>query len=157
MIAPVSVVAVLMLTKLRPFDFESGYVFSSEGLNGRQVTNLAALKVPAASPVMEYCWAACEKLDTAELKWSQCGPQLIGRAIENCSLQQYVQPPEVFCPVHFSEWKKLLDPAVELLFADATHAIHLWNELWRREGQEKDSGYPKGCIYEELKQRYLAE
>ena len=142
---------------LRPFDFESGYVFSSEGLNGRQVANLAALKVPAASPVMEYCWAACEKLDTAELKWSQCGPQLISRAIENCSLQQYVQPPEVFCPVHFSEWKKLLDPAVELLFADATHAIHLWNELWRREGQEKDSGYPKGCIYEELKQRYLAE
>lgn len=142
---------------LKPFDFQSEYVFSSEGLNGRQVANLAALKVPPASPVMEYCWTSCEKLDTAELKWSQCGPQLVSRAIEICFLQQYVQPPNVFCPIHFSEWKNLLNPAVQPQFADAPHAIHLWNELWRREEQDKDSRYPQGCIYEELKQRYLGE
>lgn len=142
---------------LKPFDFQFEYVFSSEGLNGKQMTNLAAIKTPPASPVMEYCWAACEKLDTADLKWSQCGPQLINRAVESCSLQQYIQPPDVFCPVHFSEWKKLLEPALQPQFADATYAIHLWNELWRRENQDKDSHYPQDCIYEELKQRYLGE
>jgi hypothetical protein len=115
------------------------------------------MKVPPASPVIEYCWAACEKLDPAELKWSQCGPQLVARAVENCSLQQYIQPPNVFCPVHFSEWEKLLDPAVGCKFEDTTYAIHLWNELWRREGQDKDSRYPQGCIYQELRQRYLGE
>jgi hypothetical protein len=142
---------------LRPFDFDSVYVFSSEGLNGRQTVNLGALKVPRASPVVEHCWAECEKLDTAELKWSQCGPQLMARAVESCGLQRYVKPPEVFCPIHFSEWKRLLDPKEDCEFGDATYAVHLWNELWRREGLNKDGPYPAGSVYEELRQRYLEE
>jgi len=140
---------------LRPFHFDGDCVFSSEGLNGRQTVNLSAMRVPRGSAVAEYCWAACEKLDTAKLKWSECGPQLIARAVETCSLQRYVQPPGVFCPVHFSEWKKLLDPSADCHFKNATYAVHLWNELWRREGLDKDARYPRGCVYEELRHRYL--
>jgi hypothetical protein len=38
------------------------------------------------------------------------------------------------------------------------HARHspVWNELWRREGRDKDAPYPRGCLYEDLKKRYLA-
>jgi len=142
---------------LKPFHFPSDFVFSSEGLTGRQTANLGAIKAPPVSSVMEYCWNACEALDTAELKWSQCGPTLLSRAIESCSLRQYVQPPDVFCPIHFSEWKKLLDPTASCQFEDTTYAVHLWNELWRREGQDKDSRHPQGCLYQELRQRYLGE
>jgi hypothetical protein len=57
--------------------------------------------------------------------------------------------------VHFSVWEKLLDPAADWNFDGQTYAIHLWNELWRRAGQDKDARYPAACLYEQLKQRYL--
>jgi len=141
---------------LKPFDFPSDFIFSSEGLNGRQTVNLAAMKALAGSPVLEYCWDVCEKLNPAELRWSQCGPQLVARAVENFSLQRHVRSPEVFCPIHFSQWKELLN-AGGSRFAESTSAVHLWNELWRREGQDKDVRYPQGCVYEELRRRYLEE
>jgi mannosyltransferase OCH1-like enzyme len=139
---------------LKPFRFRTPYVFSSEGVNGRQLVNLAAVKVPPGSPVMEYAWNACERMDPSTLGWSQCGPTLLRQAAEKCGVDQYVRPWRSFCPVHFSTWEQLLDPAFEWDSSGA-HAIHLWNEIWRRSGQDKDASYPEGCLYEQLKRRYL--
>lgn len=140
---------------LKPFDFDAPYVFSSEGLEGRQTINVGAIKVPPGSQVMEYAWSECEKLDTNQLEWSQCGPQLAERAIDACGLNDYVQRPEVFCPVYFTDWQRILEPDAGLAFDGRTYAVHLWNELWRRAGQDKDCAYPSDCLYEQLKQRYL--
>jgi hypothetical protein len=140
---------------IKPFQFCSDYVFSSEGINGHQLVNVGAMKVPAGSPLMQYAWGACERLNVGELQWSQCGPALFKEAVAACSLEGYVQPWDVFCPVHFSVWEKLLDPGVGWAFGTHTHAIHLWNELWRRSGRDKNARYPENCIYEQLKQRYL--
>lgn len=141
---------------VRPFDFSADYVFSSEGINGRQLVNVGAMRVPPGSPVMQFAWEACERFDVSELKWSQCGPSLLRRAIEACGLEEHVQPWDVFCPVHFSVWEQMLDPVAQWNFGANTRAIHLWNELWRREGRNKDAPYPKACLYEQLKQRYLS-
>jgi len=140
---------------LKPFSFAAEYVFSSERGGGGPRVNVGAIKVPAGSAVMRYAWEACQGMDRAQLKWGQCGPLLAGAAVEACSLQAYVQPPEVFCPVHFSEWEKILDPAATWQLSEATLAIHCWNELWRRSNQSKDTTYDSGCLYENLKRRYL--
>ena len=34
--------------------------------------------------------------------------------------------------------------------------IHLWNEMWRREGLDQDADYPRNSIYEKLNRRYVA-
>jgi hypothetical protein len=140
---------------LRPFSFAADFVFSSERGGGGPLVNVGALKVPARSPVMQYAWDACCRMDRTKLKWSQSGPLLAGAAVEACSLQGYVQPPEVFCPIHFSEWHMMLDPEAVWQFSDATLAVHCWNELWRRSNQSKDDSYDSGCLYESLKGRYL--
>jgi mannosyltransferase OCH1-like enzyme len=138
-----------------PLDFASEYVFSSEGINGHQVVNVGALKVPAQSAVMQYAWDACEQMDPAELKWSQCGPTLMRKAVEACALEAHVAAPEVFCPIHFSQWGTMLDASAEHRFGESTRAVHLWNELWRREGRDKDAEFAPDCLYETLKRRYL--
>ena len=140
---------------LKPFIFDAEFVFSSERGGGGPRVNVGAIKVPVRSNVMQYAWDACQRMDPTELKWSQCGPLLAGAAVEACALQAYVQPPEVFCPVHFSEWQKLLDPAATWQFSEATLSIHCWNELWRRSNQSKDVAYDSLCLYETLKRRYL--
>jgi hypothetical protein len=143
------------LVCLKPFDFSSRFVFSSERGRADALVNVGAIKTPAGSEVMHYAWTACTRMDPAQLKWSQCGPTLAGAAVKACSLQAYVQPPHVFCPIHFSEWERMLDPAETWAFDESTAAIHCWNELWRRSNRSKDSAYPAGCLYEELKRRYL--
>jgi hypothetical protein len=142
---------------LKSFCFSSDYVFSSEGLNGRQTVNAGVMKMPRGSAAARYCWDTCQEFDTEKLKWGQCGPQLLGRAVEACLLGEYVQPPKVFCPIHFTEWKKVLDPKVGCPFEEGTYSVHLWNELWRRADQDRNSRYEPGCLYEQWKHRYLGE
>jgi mannosyltransferase OCH1-like enzyme len=133
---------------LRPFDFPQSNVFSSQFTNDRQVVNLAALKVPAQSDVMQYAWEACERIDPQTLQWEQAGPKLITRAVEHFSLQRFVRTPEVFCPLDFSKWRDVLDPAINLRYGRQTHGFHFWNELWRRSGTDKDQPWNPKCSYE---------
>jgi len=140
---------------LKPFEFAEPFVFSSEGAGGNGLVNLAALKVPKGSAVMQFAWDACQGMDVEKLQWTQAGPKLITRAVEEYALQRYVQSPEVFCPVFYPDWERVLDPKAVLPNSPQTHAIHLWNELWRRAGRDKDRQYPRQCLYERLKRRYL--
>jgi hypothetical protein len=80
---------------------------------------------------------------------------LMDRLVREFALQHYVVAPDVFCPVHWSEWRKLLDPSVEWIFPARTRSIHLWHELWRREGQDKNRTYAPDGQYEQLKRQYL--
>jgi len=54
-------------------------------------------------------------------------------------LQQFVKPPDIFCPLNHWEWELLLaensKPLAELV-TDESRAIHLWHENWRRAGLE---------------------
>lgn len=140
---------------LRPFDFASPYVFSSEGEGDQWHIGCQVIKVPPRSAVMRLAWDACKRSNPKELKWGQTGPILMANAIGVCLLQQYVQPANVFAPVHWSEWSKILDSQVTWDFGERTYAIHLWNEMWRRDNRSKLERYDPGCLYETLKQRYL--
>jgi hypothetical protein len=140
---------------LAPFDFGREQVFSSEGINGRRHVSCCALRFPPGSAAMQYAWDTCQTMDPAELKWGQSGPGLAQRAAQACGLEDAVAAPEVFCPVHFSQWETMLDGSISHQFVEATRGVHLWNELWRREGRTKDAAYPPECLYEQLKRRYL--
>jgi len=62
---------------------------------------------------------------------------------------------QTFCPIDYEEWWKLLQPGSDGLFDEQTYAIHLWNEMWRLAGQDKNAQYHETCLYEKLKQNYL--
>jgi mannosyltransferase OCH1-like enzyme len=140
---------------VRPFDFPDRFVFSSErGGEGPRV-NVGAIKAPPGSRVMQYAWDFCRNIDPKQLKWGQVGPRLAAEIVEVFSLHRFVRPPNVFCPLHFTDRTRILDPSIKWNFGDETYAIHMWNELWRRDNQSKDATYPEGCLYEKLKWRYL--
>ena len=141
---------------LKPFDFEAEYVFSSEFAMGQEFINSGILKAPAGSELMAYAWRVCEKKDPEHLVWGETGPRLMAAAVEKFSLERYRQDPEVFCPIGYGDWHKVLEPDADLKFSDRTYAIHLWNERWRGAGQDKNARYPDGCLYEVLKSRYLS-
>ena len=140
---------------LKPFDFPEQYVFSSEISSwGFEVVNSGAIKAPGSS-VMAYAWGVCQAKDPARLVWGETGPKLMAKAVRKFSLGKYKMPHSTFCPIDYLEWHRVLEAGAEILLDDKTYAIHLWNEMWRAAGQDKNAQYHPTCLYEELKRSYL--
>jgi hypothetical protein len=140
---------------LKPFRFPAPYVFSSEVEAGKPKINNGAMHAPPGSPVFKRAWEICETLDPGKLKWTEAGPLLMSRCVEECGLQQFVQPPEVFCPIDYTDWETVLNPSRQHQFPERTHAVHLWNELWRRARRDKNARYHPKCLYESFKNSYV--
>ena len=140
---------------LKPFDFPDEHVFATEMCKGFEVVSSGIIKAPKDSPVMAYAWGVCQTKNPADLAWGETGPKLMGEAVEEFSLEEYKKPPQVFCPLGYSDWRKVLEPDVETLLDDSSHSIHLWNEMWRAARQDKNAEYDPNCLYERLKKRHL--
>jgi len=136
---------------LKPFDFVEEYVFASELDGEREVISSGIIKAPQGSEVMAYAWKICEQKDPQQLKWGETGPRLITEAVERFSLERYKKPYRYFNPLDYKEWRRVLEPG--MVYEDS-YAIHLWNEMWRAAGQDKNATYDPNCRYEQLKSSY---
>lgn len=142
---------------LQPFDFADAYVFSSEMSDGQDVITSGAIKAPAGSKVMSYAWNVCQRKSIENLTWGETGPRLMDEAVRRFSLQKFTRPSSVFCPISYSDWKKVLQPGEIQLFDKTTYALHLWNEMWRRAALDKNQAFHPQCLYEELKRKTLPQ
>lgn len=141
---------------LKPFDFPGEYVFSAEiNHRGREVVNNGVIKAPAGSALMAYAWEVCQSKNPARLVWGETGPRLMSKAVKKLGLERYKTTYRTFCPIDYEQWRTLLQPGLDVLFDERTSAIHLWNEMWRLAGQDKNAPYPPTCLYEKLKRNYL--
>jgi hypothetical protein len=105
---------------------------------------------------MSYAWGVCCSKKPEQLVWGEVGPRLMAESVEKLSLQRFVVSPRMFCPIDYLEWDRVLDPARVWNFTDEVYAVHLWNEMWRRNQRDKNQTYHPDCLYERLKRRYLA-
>jgi mannosyltransferase OCH1-like enzyme len=142
---------------LRPFDFEEEHVFASELSYGAEVVTSGVIKAPVASPVMMYAWQACLKKDPRAIVWGETGPRLMAEAAAACALEKHTKPYTVFCPLDYSEWQQVIEPDGALQLNPDTHAIHLWNEMWRRAGVDKNRTFHRESLYERLKRKYFVQ
>lgn len=140
---------------LKRFDFADEYVFSGEMDQEREVIASGIIKAPAGSSVMAYAWRVCEEKDPRQLMWGETGPRLVTEAVKRFSLERYKKPYRVFNPLGYRDWRRVLEPDAEGLLHEDTYAIHLWNEMWRAAGQDKNATYDQNCLYERLKAKYL--
>jgi hypothetical protein len=126
---------------------------------GSVICNNCLLAAPPGHPLLARLLAECESRDVRTLRWGDTGPTLVTRLVAELGLQSAVRPPQEYCPVPWSEWESFLtaeplaQARVRAALAGAT-AVHLWHELWRRAGIDKDARHPPGCAYEELLARY---
>jgi hypothetical protein len=142
---------------LKPFDFPEDYVFATEVCNGLEVVTSGIIKAPVGSKAMGHAWKVCRSKNPDQLIWGETGPKLAGETVKKYSLERYVKPPDIFCPLNYKQWHKVLEPRPKGSLIANSHAIHLWNEMWRGAGQDKNARYPKSCLYESFKRRYLVD
>jgi hypothetical protein len=141
---------------LKPFDFPEPYVFSTQlSHRGVEEVNSGIIKVLPGSEVMAYAWEVCQTKNPSRLVWGETGPRLMAKAVRKFSLERYKTNYRVFCPVDYEKWRDVLKPGIGILLDDRSYGIHLWNEMWRAAGQDKNAQYQPNCLYEELKGTYL--
>lgn len=141
---------------LRPFDFTKPYVFASEITKSGAVPASAVIKCPPDSAAMAYAWRVCASKEPALLKWGETGPKLVAEVIGRFSLEAFLHPPAVFCPVSCHDWETLVVPGMRLGLGEASYSIHLWNEMWRYYGRDKDGSHPSTSIYGRLQHTYCS-
>jgi len=66
-------------------------------------------------------------------------------------LAKYAEDPVTFCPI---DWYNLRDVFLDTNVPDSSLGIHLWNEIWRRNGIDKNGTYHEESLYERLKECY---
>jgi len=137
---------------LRPFDFAQAYVFAGEAAAGQIVVNNGVIKVPAGSEIMACAVGVCQTKKPEQLVWGETGPKLLTELVRKYHLDEYQQPYNVFCPIE--DWHKVLEPYVAAV-PETAYAVHLWNSMWQFGNQDKNAKYHPGCIYEQLKTKYL--
>lgn len=145
---------------LQPFDDDIDYIFASERLehstsdSSIHITN-CVIKSPPSSTIMKYCYEKSLQKDPNTIEWGEIGPKLIQKAVNKFHMNSNVANPEKFCPIDYWNWNQLTDPIIDKHIPSDSKAIHLWNEMWRKNNIDKNSYFNEESIYEKLKKKYL--
>ena len=144
---------------LAPFDFPTPYVFASEYFGDEDIPGGPRLCHPQGPSAIRRdapCLGCVPIEKHCGVDLGETGPQLVAEIIERFSLEEYLRPASVFCPLAALDWDTVLEPGRSLADLAGSHALHLWNEMWRRKSCDKEAAFDSTCIYEQLRRRYLS-
>ena len=144
---------------LKPFEFSDPLVFCSEEVlplgEGNTHIGSCVIKAPAGNILTKSAFEICMDKEPGDLVWGEIGPRLVKQMVEKFNMQNFVKSPKVFCPIPGCMWSAYVDGSVNIEFSEDTHAVHLWNEMWRRSAIDKNTQFHSNSFYEKLKKRYL--
>lgn len=146
---------------LKPFDFNEEFVFASErNRHGYSSPTTCVIGCRHPNNVLGDCYKLAKHLKETsgpKLLWGSLGPKLLERVIFSWplgDLGEYVCSPSTFCPVNWFDVE--FDPPCHMqVDLSRSHAVHLWQEMWRRRGIDKDGTYSPDCLFEKLKDAIL--
>jgi hypothetical protein len=164
---------------LRPLNFAVDELYAWQD---ESAINMALLGLPAGHPLATWMVRCCEQPNRIkpyddwrmrwrkirrgwlgrnsrrDVRWGESGPAGFTAAARHLGYVDRALPSWHFYPVHFSNWKSVFDgtlSAGDPLLARSS-ALHLWNEMTRREpGFDKDGRFPAHSLFEQLCARYL--
>jgi hypothetical protein len=115
--------------------------------------NCCVFKAPAGSAVVARALEIAQATDLATALWSSTGPRALQKAVTELGLTQFMLTPDVINPIAWWQVETLIS-GLTTLPANA-HAVHFYNEVWRRNFFDKNADYDPLSLFERLKARYL--
>lgn len=138
---------------VRPFPNRRAVVAAERYPDHSVIAASCAMCFSPGSEVMQYCFDVAQAADKATLKYSEIGPKLVTQALERFGQRrQLLAHPDEFCPIDWFSVEKLVRPGVTV--PSRAYAVHLWNEMWRRAGMDKNQPPPEGSIVHRLLYQY---
>jgi hypothetical protein len=121
---------------------------------GDGIANACYLQAPAGSDLMRECYEVCAAWDKAAMRWGETGPALVTRLFLERGLVSHVLAPDTICPLDW--WNVRAFVSRPFVPPPEAFAVHLWNEMWRQSGLDKDGTFAANGGYETLKRRYAS-
>jgi hypothetical protein len=114
--------------------------------------NGAILRFPRGHAAMDEAYRECvARGDSAQ--WAEIGPELLTRYVAAGKIATDVLPAHVFYPLHFTQFWAAFDPrrtAHAAATIERSACLHLWNEMIRRHGIDKNVLPPDGSLLRNL-------
>jgi hypothetical protein len=142
---------------LKRFDFPRDYVFvGGFGKPGSDdCVSSGMFRAPANSPIMEWGWQECLKMKPETMSWGQAGPPLFTEGVHGFDLTGSIICGSMFFPVFYTEAPHAFTDIYVPRISESCYSIHLFNEMWRLAGADKNAMYPESSLYERLKREFL--
>jgi hypothetical protein len=163
---------------LRPLSFSNDEIYAWQDAT---LINNAVLGLPAAHPLARWMSECCEHPNRVlpyddgptrrrkwrrrlfgghrgNVKWGEYGPEGFTKAARFLGYADRALPPQQFYPVPFRAWRRVFfEPAASIEpQLQSSSALHLWNEMTRREPSfDKNARFDPDSLFEHLCQRYL--
>jgi len=163
---------------IKPFIFDSDIVF---GMEENDQVAAGVLGFPKGHKLTKFLKSICEQPNMIlpydgyrrkikktirkiinnkrqNIGWGEAGgPWGMTKAMQHFNMLEKAKPFTYFYPISVLCWKAVFDETLakdSKLFTD-TYAIHLWNELLRKEGWDKNASFSKKSLIEQLKEKYF--
>jgi hypothetical protein len=122
------------------------------GRQDAQLINGAVLRFPPRHAAIAEALRECETKGNG-IAWAEIGPELLTRYVGDAKIATSVLAESVFYPLHFTQFWAVFDPrrtahAVQTIRSSA--CLHLWNEMIRRHGIDKNVLPPHGSLLRSL-------
>lgn len=114
------------------------------------------LRMPKDSDLIDFLIKNSINYDKNKIVWSEIGPLLVTKGAKKFKVLKYAQPPEVFYPIHFWQWKKIWnrDYTEEVMNkCKNSHTLQIWNQFLNRDGINKNK-LPKGSAIDFLYRKF---
>jgi len=138
---------------LREIDVNEPYVFVEEphpAINN--YVSSCLLKMPPQSEIAKYLWNQCESKDAQNIKWGETGPSLVTDGVNKFCLNEFVKSYKLFCPIKWTESEKIIE---NTSIPKESYTLHMWNEMWRRKGIDKNKTHSFDSLFERLYKKYV--
>tara|TARA_Y100000310_G_scaffold313849_1_gene362657 strand:+ start:1665 stop:2393 length:729 start_codon:yes stop_codon:yes gene_type:complete len=140
---------------LKKIDLKDDFVFASEKtVDGESHITSGIIKSPPGSEFSKFCYDFCKEQNKETLEWGTVGPRLVKKAALDLGLANYVKPWEWFNPIGFEQFGMLFDETFGDMNLENSYTLHLWNEMWRRAGINKNQNFSKESLFGKLKLKH---
>ncbi|MFN8554572.1 MAG: hypothetical protein U0103_24140 [Candidatus Obscuribacterales bacterium] len=125
---------------------------------GTRINN-GMVRFPPSSPVMQDCLREAEERGR-DLIWAETGPRLLTNVLERYELSELAQEVSSCYAIEWHHYLYFWDPNMRGHVEDAVSSsivVHLWNEMVRRIGLNKQKPPPAGSYLDFLCKKHEIE
>lgn len=97
-----------------------------------------------------------ERFPKNEITWSEIGPALLTAIIKSYPRHGFnIYPPEFANNINYWQCPDIfINEKFHFSFSDEMYFIHLYNEMWRRAGVDKNLRFSMNCLLEKIEKLY---
>ena len=141
---------------LKPFRFAGYHIIAQEfEKDGSVVVANCVMAAPMAnSAMLRDCYESAEQAFRIKQKFGELGPAFLAKFAEKYRSHVQMKPPSVFCPAPYTKWADAISGDLDRqafianYLRQETMSVHLWNEMWRLAGINKNTKFSTASFFE---------